>query len=434
MQPMRILRRIVLVSGVSIALSGGAAQAQQAAEVIKIGILHSLNGEMSLSETSLKDSLKMLVQLQNKNGGLLGREIVAIQRDPASDPEVAAQLARELIEEEGVVAIFGCWTSSCRKSVRSVVEELNGLLFYPVQYEGQESSRNIIYTGATPNQQALPAVDFLMGARRIERWVLLGSDYVYPRVTNGILSAYLRGKGVAAEDILVRYASLEERDWHDAVAEIVAFGSQGKRAAVVSTINGESNIYFYQEVARAQISARDIPIMAFSVGEEELVGLDTAPLAGHLAAWNYFMSVDNAFNRTYIKLWQNFAQNPRRVTKDPMEAQFIGFRLWVKAVEQAQSTKIEAVLKEMVGLSVDNLSGGIATVLPNHHITKPAFVGEIQGDGQFKVVWESPETIAADAWSDYLPSTAKLTADWRPPVSCGRYNTVTESCEGFVGE
>jgi urea transport system substrate-binding protein len=434
MQPMRTLRQIALASGVSFALCGGAAQAQQAAEVIKIGILHSLYGEMSLSETSLKDSMHMLVQLQNKNGGLLGREIVAVQRDPASDPALAAQMAREMIEEEGVVAIFGCWTSACRKAVRPVVEELNGLLFYPVQYEGQESSRNIIYTGATPNQQALPAVDFLMGARRIERWVLLGSDYVYPRVANGILSAYLQEKGVAPEDILVRYAPLDERDWQDAVAEIIAYGSQGKRTAVISTINGESNIYFYREVARAKIRSRDIPIMAFSVSEEELAGLDTAPLAGHLAAWNYFMSIDNAFNRAYIKLWQNFARNPRRVTKDPMEAHFTGFRLWVKAVEAAHRTDTDAVLEKIIDLSVDNLSGGVATVLPNHHITKQAFVGEIQDDGQFKVVWESPETIAADAWSDYLPSTAKLTADWRPSVSCGRYNTVTESCEGFVGE
>lgn len=436
MQALRIIRRCLLAAflPLAIVLPGRDLDAQNAPEVIKVGILHSLYGSMAISETSLKDVVRMLVQTRNKNGGLLGREIVAVVRDPASDPELAAQMARELIEEEGVAAIFGCWTSACRKAVLPVVEELNGLLFYPVQYEGQESSRNIIYTGATPNQQVLPAVEFLIGARRIERWVLVGSDYIYPRITNAIISAYLREKGVAAEDVLVRHLPLEHHDWRNVVAEIQAFGSQGKRTAVLSTINGEANLYFYREVVRAKIRSRDIPIMAFSVGEEELAGIDTAPLAGHLATWNYFMSVDTAFNRAFVKMWQNFARNPRRVTKDPMEAHFLGFRLWVKAVEAAGTTETTAVLDEMIGLSADNLSGGKAVVLPNHHISKPAFVGEIQSDGQFKIIWESLSTIEADAWSDYLPDTANLTADWRPPISCGRYNMATQSCEGFAGQ
>jgi len=437
MQAGHALRSFALGTSLCLGLAAeaGSLEAQEAPAPIKVGILHSLYGEMSISETSLKDVVRMLVQRQNDWGGLLDRPIEAVVRDPASNAELAGEMARELIEEEGVVAIFGCWTSDCRKAVRPVMEELNSLLFYPVQYEGQESSRNIVYTGATPNQQVLPAIDYLIEAEGVERWVLLGSDYVYPRVANAIISSYLEEtKGVAYQDILVRYSALSQTDWSDAVAEIKTFAAEGRKTAVLSTINGEANLYFYRELARAQVRSEDIPVMAFSVGEEELAGIDPVPLAGHLAAWNYFMSIDNAVNRSFINTWQNFARNPRRVTKDPMEAHFIGFSLWVKAVQAAGTTDTDQVLANIVGLSVDNLSGGKARLLPNHHISKPAFVGEIRRDGQFKVVWRSPEMIEADAWSDYAPGAKNLMADWTPPIFCERFNRVTEVCEGTVGQ
>lgn len=429
---------IAVVTGM--AVPGGGAGAQEEEEEkpapIKVGILHSLYGEMSVSETSLKDVVRMLIQRQNARGGLLGRPIEAVINDPASDPVLAAQLARQMIEEDGVAVIFGCWVSECRKAVRPVVEQLNSLLFYPVQYEGQESSRNIIYTGATPNQQALPAVDYLVEAHGVERWVLLGSDYVYSRKTNTVLTNYLTvEKGVRPDDILERYSALGQTEWQETVSELKALAAEGSNTAVVSTITGEANLYFYKELGKEKVRSRDIPVLALSVGEEELAGIDTTQLVGHMAARNYFMTVDNAFNRAFINMWQNFARNPRRVTKDAMEAHFIGFALWVKAVEAAGTIETRAVLEQMIGLSTDNLSGGKATVLPNHHLAKPAFIGEIQRDGRFEVVWRSPELIEADAWSDYYPGSGDLIADWRPPISCGRYNESAGVCEdSAVGE
>lgn len=432
MQPWRLLPGVILclLIAAGTGIPPSVARGQQQAMPIKVGILHSLSGQMAISETSLKDIVRMLIQRQNKQGGLLGRPLVPVIMDPMSDPLRAAEMARWMIEEEEVAVIFGCWTSDCRQAVRPVVEELNGLLFYPVQYEGQESSRNVIYTGATPNQQAIPAVDYLIGNHAVERWVLLGSDYVYPRITNSIISAYLNEvKGVSIKDLHVLYTSLDETDWADVVAEIKAFASEGKKTAVISTVNGEANLYFYMELMRAGVRSEDIPVMAFSVGEEELAGIDTTLLAGHLATWNYFMSIDNAFNRAFINQWQKFAQNPRRVTKDPMEAHFLGFSIWVKAVEAADTTQTDAVLDKVIGLSADNLSGREVTVLPNHHLAKPTFIGEIEKDGQFEVVWQSPDLIEADPWSNYSPGTRNLTADWQPPVSCGKFNMAAQVCE-----
>jgi urea transport system substrate-binding protein len=432
MQSWRLLPGVILALLIMVGADGSfsVVRAQQDANPIKVGILHSFSGDMAISETSLKDVVRMLIQRQNKQGGLLGRPLVPVVMDPMSDSVAAAEMARRMIEEERVSVIFGCWTSDCRRAVRPVVEELNGLLFYPVQYEGQESSRNVIYTGATPNQQAIPAVDYLIGHHAVERWVLLGSDYVYPRITNSIVSAYLNErKGVSIKDLLVRYTSLDETDWGDVIAEIKAFASEGKKTAVISTVNGEANLFFYLALMRAGIRSEDIPVMAFSVGEEELAGIDTTLLAGHLATWSYFMSIDNAFNRAFINQWQKFAQNPRRVTKDPMEAHFLGFSFWAKAVEAARTTQPDAVLDKIIGLAADNLSGRKVTVLANHHLAKPTFIGKIEKDGQFEVVWESPELIAADPWSDHSSGTRNFTADWEPPISCGKFNMVAQVCE-----
>jgi urea transport system substrate-binding protein len=402
----------------------------RAEDTIKVGVLHSLSGTMAISETTLKDTMLMMVEEQNKKGGLLGKKLEAVVVDPASNWPLFAEKARELIEKNKVDVVFGCWTSVSRKSVLPVFEELNSLLFYPVQYEGEESSKNVFYTGAAPNQQAIPAVDYLMNDLGAKRWVLAGTDYVYPRTTNKILEAYLKAKGVAAEDIMITYTPFGHSDWQSIVADIKKFGSAGKKTAVVSTINGDANVPFYKELGNQGVSAEDIPVIAFSVGEEELSGIDTSPLVGHLAAWNYFMSVDAEINDGFIQRWKDFIKDDKRVTNDPMEAHYIGFNMWVEAVKKAGTTESNAVQDAIIGVSVPNLSGGIATMMPNHHITKPVLIGEIQDDGQFDTVWQTSGTVVGDAWSDFLPGSRDITADWTAPLACGNYNVKTGKCSG----
>ncbi|NVK39820.1 MAG: urea ABC transporter substrate-binding protein [Oceanospirillaceae bacterium] len=422
--------KLLLGSVSTLALSVSMNVAMAAEDTIKVGILHSLSGTMAISETTLKDTMLMLIEEQNKKGGLLGKQLEPVVVDPASNWPLFAEKARELIEKDKVDAVFGCWTSVSRKSVLPVFEELDSLLFYPVQYEGEESSKNVFYTGAAPNQQAVPAVDYLMNDLGVERWVLAGTDYVYPRTTNKILEAYLKSKGVAAEDIMINYTPFGHSDWQSIVSDIKKFGSEGKKTAVVSTINGDANVPFYKELGAQGVSAGDIPVVAFSVGEEELSGIDTAPLVGHLAAWNYFMSVDADVNDGFIDSWHSYIKNEDRVTNDPMEAHYIGFNMWVEAVKKAGSTDPAAVQDAIVGVSVPNLTGGYSTMMPNHHITKPVLIGEIQDDGQFEVVWETSGTVAGDAWSDYLEGSKDIISDWRAPLSCGNYNTKTGKCSG----
>ncbi len=426
----RILSRAAgAVVGGALALGLTAAKAE---DTIKIGILHSLSGTMAISETTLKDVMLMLIDEQNKKGGVLGKKLEAVVVDPASNWPLFAEKARELIEKDKVAAVFGCWTSVSRKSVLPVFKELNNILFYPVQYEGEESERNVFYTGAAPNQQAIPAVDYLMSADggSVKRWVLEGTDYVYPRTTNKILEAYLKLKGVKPEDIMINYTPFGFSDWQTEVSKIKAFGSAGKKTAVVSTINGDANVPFYKELGNQGIKATDIPVVAFSVGEEELAGLDTKPLVGHLAAWNYFESIDTPANKEFIKKWHEFTKKPNRTTNDPMEAHYIGFNMWVKAVEKAQSFDPDKVIPAMIGVAAPNLTGGLSTMMPNHHITKPVYIGEIQPDGQFNVVWQTPGTIVAQEWSPYLEGSKDLIADWRSPMSCGNYNVVKGKCGG----
>ncbi|MGB4948312.1 MAG: urea ABC transporter substrate-binding protein [Candidatus Competibacter denitrificans] len=408
-----------------------AASLAQAADTIKIGVLHSLSGTMAISETTLKDTVLMLIDAQNKKGGLLGKPLEAVVVDPASNWPLFAEKARELLQKDKVAVVFGCWTSVSRKAVLPVFEELNGVLFYPVQYEGEESSKSVFYTGATPNQQAIPAVDYLMKDLEVKRWVLAGTDYVYPRTTNKILEAYLKAKGVKAEDILINYTPFGHSDWQSIVADIKKFGSTGKKTAVVSTINGDANVPFYKELGNQGVSAKDIPVVAFSVGEEELSGIDTKPLVGHLAAWNYFMSIPDKANDAFIKDWHAFIKSDKRVTNDPMEAHYIGFNMWVKAVEKAKTTDPNKVIDAMIGIEAPNLTGGVAKMLPNHHLTKPVYIGEIQADGQFDVVWKTKGLVEGDAWSDYLPGSKDIIADWADPkIKCGNYNTATKTCSG----
>ncbi|PSL16670.1 amino acid/amide ABC transporter substrate-binding protein (HAAT family) [Marinobacterium halophilum] len=418
---------------VGVALAMGASSLSfsvLAADTIKVGVLHSLSGTMAISETTLKDTVLMMIEEQNKKGGLLGKQLEPVVVDPASNWPLFAEKTRELLTQEDVDVIFGCWTSVSRKSALPVLEELNGLMFYPVQYEGEESSKNVFYTGAAPNQQAVPAVDYLMNELGVERWVLAGTDYVYPRTTNKILEAYLKANGVAEADIMINYTPFGHSDWQSIVSDIKKFGGEGKKTAVVSTINGDANVPFYKELGNQGVSSEDIPVVAFSVGEEELSGIDTAPLVGHMAAWNYFQSVDTDLNSEFIQKWHAFTGDDSRVTNDPMEATYVGFNMWAQAVQQAGTTDVDAVEQAMIGQEVPNLTGGTALMNKNHHLSKPVLIGEIQDDGQFEVVWETEGVVPGDAWSDFLPGSMDLIADWTAPITCGNYNVKTESCGG----
>ena len=395
------------------------------ADTIKVGVLHSLSGTLAISETTLKDTMLLLIDEQNKKGGIMGKQLEAVVVDPASDWPLFAEKARELLTVQDVDVMFGCWTSVSRKSVLPVIEELNGLLFYPVQYEGEESSKNVFYTGAAPNQQAIPATDYFLEELGVEKFALLGTDYVYPRTTNNILESYLQSKGISESDIFVNYTPFGHSDWSKIVSDVVALGADGKKVGVVSTINGDANIGFYKELAAAGISADDIPVVAFSVGEEELSGLDTSNLVGHLAAWNYFQSADVEANSEWIAAFKD-RMGDERVTNDPMEAHYIGFNMWVNAVEAAGTTDVDAVRDAMYGQKFPNLTGGMAEMLPNHHLSKPVLIGEIQADGQFDIISQTSE-VPGDAWTDFLPESAVLVSDW-PGLGCGMYNTQTKSC------
>jgi urea transport system substrate-binding protein len=401
--------------------------ARAAEGTIKVGVLHSLSGTMAISETTLKDTVLMMIDEQNKKGGLLGKKLEAVVVDPASDWPTFAIKAEQLLVKDKVSAVFGCWTSSSRKSVLPVFEKNNGILFYPVQYEGEESQRNVFYTGAAPNQQAIPAVDYLLNDLKVKRFVLEGTDYVYPQTTNKILKAYLIAKGIPEADIHVNYTPFGYSDWQSEVAAIKKFGSAGKKTAVVSTVNGDANVPFYKELGNQKISAEEIPVVAFSVGEEELSGLDAKPLVGHLAAWNYFQSVKSPVNTEWINKWHAFTKKPKRTFNDPMEATVIGFQMWVKAVEKAKTVDVNKVIDALPGIETPNLTGGVAKMLPNHHLTKPVLIGEVRADGQFDVVWQTKGLVAGDAWTDFLPGSKDLEADW-VTLKCGNYNKVTKVC------
>lgn len=405
---MPITRRAALATfGAAIAAPSIRPSFAQAAP-IRVGVLHSLSGTMAISETALRDTVLMMVEAQNAKGGILGRRLEAVVVDPASNWPLFAEKARELLAVSRVDVTFGCWTSVSRKSVLPVFEELNGLLFYPVQYEGEEESRNIFYTGAAPNQQAIPAVEYLMSADggSARRIALLGTDYVYPRTTNRILRAFLISKGIPESDIMEEYTPFGHSDWQGIVSRVKRFAGEGKKTAIVSTINGDANVPFYRELGNQGIKAEDIPSVAFSVGEEELAGIDTRPLVGHLAAWNYFMSVDSPANTAFKTMWQAYIRNPRRVTNDPMEATLVGFQMWAQAVAQAGTTNVDAVRTAMYGQKVDAPSGYTLEMHRNHHLSKPVMIGEVQADGQFNIVWRTPGPIVAENWSPFIPENA----------------------------
>ena len=386
-----------------------------AADTIKVGVLHSLSGTMAISETVLKDVTLMAIDEINAKGGVLGKKLEAVVVDPASNWPLFAEKARQLLTQDKVAVVFGCWTSVSRKSVLPVFEELNGLLFYPVQYEGEELSKNVFYTGAAPNQQAIPAVEYLMSKEGggAKRWVLLGTDYVYPRTTNKILRAFLKSKGVDDKDIDEKYTPFGHSDYQTIVADIKKFAAGGK-TAVVSTINGDSNVPFYKELGNAGLKATDVPVVAFSVGEEELRGVDTKPLVGHLAAWNYFMSIKNPVNDAWKKEWAAYAKAKKLpgadkpLTNDPMEAAWIGIHMWKQAVEKAKTTDVDKVIAAMAGQTFKAPSGITSTMDPkNHHLHKAVFIGEVKADGQFNVVWKTKGPVKAQPWSPFIAGNDK---------------------------
>ena len=409
MQNRRTFIKSMTVIAASIAMIGSM-QLANAADTIKVGILHSLSGTMAISETSLKDVALMTIAEINKNGGVLGKQLEPVVVDPASDWPLFATKARQLLSQDKVAITFGCWTSVSRKSVLPVYKELNGLLFYPVQYEGEELEKNVFYTGAAPNQQAIPAVEYLLSKEGggAKRFVLLGTDYVYPRTTNKILRAFLKSKGIKDTDIMEEYTPFGHSDYQTIVADIKKFSTGGK-TAVVSTINGDSNVPFYKELGNAGLKATDVPVVAFSVGEEELRGIDTKPLLGHLAAWNYFESVKNPVNTDFIKKWKAYAVKQKLpnagsvVTNDPMEATYVGIHMWAQAVEKAKSTDTDKVIAAMGGQTFKAPSGFTLTMdATNHHLHKPVMIGEIKADGQFNVVWKTKEPIRAQPWSPFI--------------------------------
>ncbi|RTL29013.1 MAG: urea ABC transporter substrate-binding protein [Burkholderiales bacterium] len=389
----------------------------QAADTIKVGVLHSLSGTMAISETVLKDTVLMTIDEINAKGGLLGKKLEPVVVDPASNWPLFAEKAKQLLTQDKVAVVFGCWTSVSRKSVLPVFKENNGLLFYPVQYEGEELEKNVFYTGAAPNQQAIPAVEYLMSkdGGSAKRFVLLGTDYVYPRTTNKILRAFLKSKGVKEEDIMEEYTPFGHSDYQTIIAKIKKFASEGKKTAVVSTINGDSNVPFYKELGNQGLKAKDVPVVAFSVGEEELRGVDTKPLVGHLAAWNYFMSVKNPTNDEFIKKWSAYAKahniaghKDKPLTNDPMEATYIGINMWAQAVKKAGSTDTDKVIAAMGGQTFKAPGGFMSTMdEKNHHLHKPVFIGEVKADGQFKVVWKTPGPVKAQPWSPYIEGNDK---------------------------
>jgi urea transport system substrate-binding protein len=415
MQTRRNFLRMTALSSL-MTFSGLVSFSAFAADTIKVGILHSLSGTMAISETALKETALMTIDEINKSGGVMGKQLEAVVVDPASNWPLFAEKARQLLSQDKVSVVFGCWTSVSRKSVNPVFKELNGLLFYPVQYEGEELEKNVFYTGAAPNQQAIPAVEYLMSkdGGSAKRFVLLGTDYVYPRTTNKILRAFLKSKGVADADIMEDYTPFGHSDYQTIIAKIKKFASEGKKTAVVSTINGDSNVPFYKELGNAGLKATDVPVVAFSVGEEELRGVDAKPLVGHLAAWNYFMSIKNPTNAKFIKMYKGWAKKQKLpnadtvVTNDPMEATYIGIHMWKQAVEKAKSTDVDKVIAAMGGQKFKAPSGfEIEMDAKNHHLHKPVLIGEIKADGQFNVVWKTKGPIKAQPWSPYIAGNDK---------------------------
>ena len=385
----------------------GVEEADAGHHEVKIGVLHSLSGTMAISETSLKDVVLMAVEEINAAGGVMGKQVEPVVVDPASDWDLFAEKSKDLITKEEVAVVFGCWTSVSRKSVLPVFEDHNSLLFYPVQYEGEEQSLNVFYTAATPNQQLIPAAEYMMDEIGAKKFYLLGTDYVFPRTANKVLKAYLKTKGVPDENIVEEYTPFHHQDYQTIVGKIKKFAAGGD-ACVLSTINGDSNVPFYKEFANQELTSDDCPIMAFSVAEDELRAMDVPPLVGHLAAWNYFQSINTPENKKFVKNFKAFCERnglpggSKRVTDDPIEAAYFGVYVWKAAVEKAGSFAVDKVREAVYGLEFDAPGGKKMMHASNQHTLKPVYIGEIKKNGQFKIIYKSDGLVSPDSYSSYL--------------------------------
>jgi urea transport system substrate-binding protein len=377
-------------------------------EPIRIGALHSTTGTMALAETSLRDVLLMEVARINAAGGLLGRPIEVVAPNPGSDWMAYRDMAHALIHEQKVEALFGCWTSVSRKSVLPVAEQGDRLLFYPMQYEGEEQSRNIFYFGATPNQQAIPALEYMMSpaAGAFSRFFFLGTDYVYPHTTNRVLKSFLDATGLPAAKFPEHYVPFGHNEWSAEITALKQFHAQG-RGVIISTLNGESNLSFYKALREAGLPPAELPVMAFSVSEAELQALAPEDVAGHYACWGYFMSYASPENAAFIADWRAFAKDGRPIYQ-PMESTAVSLRMWCQAATEAGTTATKPVRQFMYGQSAPALCGGRYTMGVNHHVDMRVLIGRATRDRQFEVVWESPRAIPGDPWA-----AATIIADTR---------------------
>ncbi|MCH2367844.1 MAG: urea ABC transporter substrate-binding protein [Planctomycetes bacterium] len=414
----KAIRFLALVLVVSFLSSPQALRAQNFSRfakkgAVKIGVLHSLSGTMAISETSLRDVVLMAVEEINAKGGILGKKVEPVVVDPASNWPLFAEKAKELINTHKVAVTFGCWTSVSRKSCLPVFEEYNQLLFYPVQYEGEEQSLNVFYTAASPNQQLVPAAEYMIEEYECKKFYLLGTDYVFPRTANKVLKAFLKSKGVPDKNVIEDYTPFHHQDYQTIIGKIKRFAASGD-ACILSTINGDSNVPFYKEFANQGLTSADCPIMAFSVAEDELRAMDVPPLVGHLAAWNYFQSIDSSANRKFVKDFKAFCKKNNlpdgagRVTDDPIEAAYFGVYVWKAAVEKAKSFDVDKVRQAVYGLKFDAPGGKKSMHPSNQHTLKPVYIGEILKDGQFKIVYESDGLVSPDSYSSYLWPDGKV--------------------------
>ncbi|WP_422653046.1 urea ABC transporter substrate-binding protein [Caldicellulosiruptor sp. DIB 104C] len=385
-----IVMVVAVLYGCKKSSSSSESEKEKSEETIKVGILHSLSGTMSISEVSLRDAELMAIEEINNNGGVLGKKLEPIVEDGASDWPTFAEKAKKLLQKDKVAVIFGCWTSASRKAVLPVVEENNGLLFYPVQYEGLESSPNIFYMGAAPNQQIVPAVKWLFDNGK-KRFYLLGSDYVFPRTANKIIKAYLKYLGgvVVGEE----YTPLGHTDYSSVINKIKA----AKPDVVFNTLNGDSNVAFFKQLKDAGIDAKTLPVMSVSIAEEEIKGIGPEYLKGHLVAWNYFQSVDTPENKEFVEKYKK-KYGEDRVTDDPIEAAYIGVYLWAKAVEKAGSTDVDKVREAAKGIEFNAPEGPVKIDGDNQHLYKTVRIGEILENGQIRELWKTNKPVKPDPY------------------------------------
>jgi urea transport system substrate-binding protein len=371
---------------------------------IKVGILHSLSGTLTASERPLQQLLVMMIEKLNRTGGMLGRPVEAVIMDPRSDTAVYAEQAKTLLVDHKVAAIFGCWTSASRKQVLPVLAEHGGLLFYPSQYEGEEQSPHVIYTGATPQQQAIPAVDHLLALGR-RRFFLVGTDYVYPRTTNAIIRNYLASCGIGPEAIEEFYTPFGERNWKEIVHNIRKFA--GRDGAIIAALSGDANVHFFRERARQGLDANGLPVMSLSLGEAEMPALSERNLIGHMVAWTYLHTIDTPENHAFIDEWRQFTGDAKAMTNDPMEASWLGFQLWTQAVAAAGTTEMRAVRQMLAGRSIRAPSGfDVVLDAENQHLHKPSIIGRMDEKNVIWPVWTSNTVIAPEPWSQWLPKNA----------------------------